>query len=76
MSSPLKTITIHNLDLKAATNGAKLARLVKGQQDIKIDSETLWTDSTTVLNWINFPNQRHQIIHAKRFNLKLCIQQS
>ena len=61
-------MTIPNLELQAATNGAKLSRFIKEQHDIRIDSTTLWTDSTTVLHWINSPNQRHRIFIANRLN--------
>ena len=66
--APISRMTIPNLELQAATNGAKLSRFIKEQHDIRIDSTTLWTDSTTVLHWINSPNQRHRIFIANRLN--------
>ena len=69
--SPIKRMTISNLELQAVTNGAKLAKFVKEQQDITINSLTLWTDSTTVLHWINTPNERQRIFIADRLNLIL-----
>ena len=55
--APNSRMTIPNLELQVATNGAKLSRFIKEQHDIRIDSTTLWTDSTKVLHWINSPNQ-------------------
>ena len=69
--SPIKRITIPNLELQAATNGAKLAKFVKEQHDITINSLKLWTDSTTVLYWIKTHNQRHWISIANSLNLIL-----
>ena len=66
--APINRMTIPNLELQAAKNGAKLSRFIKEQHDIRIDSTTLWTDSTTVLHWINSPNQRHRIFIANRLN--------
>ena len=59
------------MELQAASIGAKLAKFVKEQRDITINSLTLWTDSTTVLHWINTPNQRHRIFICNRLNLIL-----
>ena len=39
--SPLKKMTIPNLELQAATNGIKIARFTKGQHEIKADFTTL-----------------------------------
>ena len=69
---PIKK-TIPNLELQAASIGAKLAKFVKEQRDITINSLTLRTDSTTALHWINTPNQRHRIFIAKPLNLILVV---
>ena len=66
--SPIKRMTISNLELQAATNGAKLNKFVKKLHKIAINSLTLWTDSTTVIHWINTPNQRHRIFFANRLS--------
>ena len=39
--APISRMTIQNLELQAATNGAKLSRFIKEQHDIRIDSWTL-----------------------------------
>ena len=70
--SPIKRVTIPNLEFQAATNGATLAKFVKKQHDITINSLKLWTDSTTVFHWINTPNQRHRVF-ANRLNLILDV---
>ena len=69
--SPIKRMTIPYLELQAAKNWAKLAKFVNEQHDITINNLKLWTDSTTVLHWINTPNQRHRIFIANSLNLIL-----
>ena len=64
---PLKKMATANVELEAATNEAKLAKFVK-EQHIKVNSTTPWTDSTTVLHWINSPNQLHRKFLANRIN--------
>ena len=46
----------------------KLQALSKG---ILIESTTLWTDSKTVLHWINFPNRRNRIFIANHLKFIL-----
>ena len=66
--APIKRMTIPNLELQAATNGAKLASFAQQQHDCRINNVVMWTDSTTVLHWIRSSNQRHRIFVANRLN--------
>ena len=67
----MKRLTIPNLELQAATLGSRLAIYIKEELDLHIARTFMWTDSTTVLHWINASNQRHRIFVANRLNIIL-----
>ena len=69
--APIKRLTIPNLELQAATIGSRLAVYIKEELDIRIAKTFMWTDSTTVLHWINNTHQRHKIFVANRLNIIL-----
>ena len=69
--APMKRLTIPNLELQAATLGSRLATYIKEELDLHIARTLMWTDSTTVLHWINASNQRHRIFVANRLNIIL-----
>ena len=48
--APLKVTTIPRLELTAATVAVQIGQTVKRELDMKIDSLTYYTDSTTVLH--------------------------
>ncbi|KAL0203752.1 hypothetical protein M9458_001770, partial [Cirrhinus mrigala] len=50
--SPKKQQSIPRLELCAALTGAQLAKLLKSELSVPIRQVTLWSDSTTVLAWI------------------------
>ena len=60
----MKRLTIPNLELQAATLGSRLATYIKEKLDLHLARTFMWTDSTTVLHWINASNQRHSIFVA------------
>jgi hypothetical protein len=51
--APLKFMTIPRLELNAAVLAARLAVQVRQEHDNVFESTTYWSDSTTVLSWIN-----------------------
>jgi hypothetical protein len=51
--APLKFMTILRLELNAAVLAARLAVQLRQEHDILFESTTYWSDSTTVLSWIN-----------------------
>ena len=69
--APIKRLTIPNLELQAPTLGSRLAVYIKEELDIRIAETFMWTDSTTVLHWINNTNERHKIFVANRLNIIL-----
>ena len=50
--APLKAMTIPCLELTAATISVRIGGMVSRELDDPVDSETYWTDSTTVLKYI------------------------
>ncbi|XP_048030334.1 uncharacterized protein LOC125279307 [Megalobrama amblycephala] len=50
--APKKQQTIPRLELCAALTGAQLAAVLKTELSLDISSFRYWTDSTTVLNWL------------------------
>ena len=69
--APIKRMTTPNLELLAATNGAKLAQFIEEEQNFSFDTIVYWTDSTTVLSWINSSESRHKIFIANRISIIL-----
>ncbi|XP_032796170.2 uncharacterized protein LOC116932522 [Daphnia magna] len=56
--APLKFLTIPRLELNAAVLAARLSVQVSIEHDLVFDQTFYWTDSTTVLSWINSRNCR------------------
>nr|XP_055052534.1 uncharacterized protein LOC129438043 [Misgurnus anguillicaudatus] len=50
--APKKQQTIPRLELCAALTGAQLSAVLKSELTLEISSFKFWTDSTTVLNWL------------------------
>ncbi|XP_067660612.1 uncharacterized protein [Haliotis asinina] len=61
--APVKTVSIPRLELTAATVAVHIGQL---QLDTKPDSVTYYTDSTTVLHYINSEQKRFPIFVANR----------
>ena len=64
--APLQQHTITKLELQAALLGSRLAKFIQREQRLTINAIHLWTDSTTVLQWIYGSHQRQQIFVANR----------
>ncbi|XP_046567991.1 uncharacterized protein LOC124276394 [Haliotis rubra] len=64
--APVKTVTIPRLELTAATVAVHIGQL---QLDTKPDSVTYYTDSTTVLHYINSERKRLPVFVANRVKL-------
>ncbi|CAG7832788.1 unnamed protein product [Allacma fusca] len=63
---PLKPLSVTRLELQAAVMGVRLARCVKSQIGIKIDSLHFWSDSRIVLCWIRSDARRYKQFVANR----------
>ena len=56
--APVKTMTIPRLELTAATVSVQVGKMIRRELDVPIDSETFWTDSTTVLKYLRNETRR------------------
>ncbi|KAL7745575.1 hypothetical protein ACLKA6_009799 [Drosophila palustris] len=68
--SPIKHITIPKLETMAAVLGCRLAEMVQAELQIKLDERYFWTDSRTVLAWIN-SDKRMEVFVANRIG-EIC----
>ncbi|XP_058810950.1 uncharacterized protein LOC131675821 [Topomyia yanbarensis] len=57
--APLKPLSIPRLELQAAILGARLARFIEENHNIKIDEKIFWSDSRIVLAWIRSDSRRY-----------------
>ena len=64
--APVKQHTITKLELQAAVFGARLAKFIRREQKIDINSTHMWTDSTTARQWIQGSDKRQQIFVSHR----------
>ena len=64
--SPLRQLSIPRLELQASVMSVRLLETVKGEQSYEIESCHLWSDSSTVLQWIRSPSRRHPTFVANR----------
>ncbi|XP_068671292.1 uncharacterized protein [Montipora foliosa] len=64
--APLKAMTIPRLELTAATMSVRIGGMVSRELDDPVDSETYWTDSTTVLKYIRNEAKRFHVFVANR----------
>lgn len=54
------------LELCAALAGAQLAKLVRDEMTLSIGQTVLWTDSMTVLEWIQSDSCRYKVFVGTR----------
>lgn len=64
--SPLKPVTIPRLELTAATVAAKMDNMIRAELDIVLEESVFWTDSTTVLRYIQNESSRFRTFVANR----------
>jgi hypothetical protein len=64
--APLKQLSIPKLELQAAILCVRLLNVIKTEHTYEISSYYLWTDSTTVLQWIQDHSRRHPTFIANR----------
>jgi hypothetical protein len=67
--SPLKQITIPRLELTAAVVAVKVNHMIQKELDIPIHKTFFWTDSMTVLRYINNESARFHTFVANRIAL-------
>lgn len=66
--APKRRQTIPRLELCAALNGAQLAKLLETELTLEISRVVMWTDSTTVLAWINSESCRFKVFVGTRIS--------
>ena len=59
-------MTIPKLELQAAFYGVRLRKQILNKHDVKIDKIFLWTDSSTVLQWLQAAHKKQQVFVANR----------
>lgn len=64
--TPLKVITIPRLELSAAVLAAKVEAMVKAELSIQLQESMFWTNSTSVLKYINNADRRFHTFVANR----------
>ncbi|CAM4638688.1 unnamed protein product [Leuciscus chuanchicus] len=64
--APKRQQSIPRLELCAALAGAQLAKLVRNELTLSISQTILWTDSMTVLEWIQSDSCRYKVLVGTR----------
>ncbi|KAL3975057.1 hypothetical protein ACER0C_023683 [Sarotherodon galilaeus] len=67
--SPLKQVTIPRLELTAAVISVKMDRLLRQELQVPLQQSVFWTDSTTVLRYIDSETSRFKTFIANRVSL-------
>lgn len=57
--APLKTMTVPRLELQAALIGSRYANYIRQTLTIEIQTCHYWSDSTTVIGWLNATNKQY-----------------
>lgn len=65
-NSPIRRPTIPRLELMASVMAVRLSNIILAELDWKVNSVIFWTDSTTVLQYIDNENRRfHHFVAAR-----------
>ncbi len=64
--APMKQLTVPKLELQSAVIACRLLDLIKKEHDWTFDKVFLWSDSTTVLQWIRSSHKKHPVFVANR----------
>ena len=64
--APNRSISIPKMELNAALLAARLVRTVQQSLTRKVHQRFIWTDSSTVRNWIPAPDSSYQVFVANR----------
>lgn len=58
--APLKQLSVPRLELQAAVMGIRMAKTVAENHTIRIQKRFIWTDSTTVLDWLKSDSRKYR----------------
>ncbi|XP_075157943.1 uncharacterized protein LOC142231210 [Haematobia irritans] len=64
--APMKITSVPRLELMAALIGARFAKFITENHELKISKKYFWCDSKTVLSWINSNHRKYQQFVAFR----------
>lgn len=64
--APKQQQTMPRLELCAALTGAQLAKVLQTELTLSIQSVVLWSDSTTVLSWIQSESNQYKVFVGTR----------
>ncbi len=64
--APRKCLSVPRLELSAALTGAQLAKVIQTELSLNLHTVTLWSDSTTVLNWLTSESCRYKVFVGTR----------
>ncbi|XP_062538392.1 uncharacterized protein LOC134206680 [Armigeres subalbatus] len=64
--APLKPMSIPRLELQAAVIGTRLMKSIQQSHTLTIDRRTIWSDSRTVLSWIQSDQRKYRQFVAFR----------
>ncbi|XP_054091903.1 uncharacterized protein LOC105220591 [Zeugodacus cucurbitae] len=58
--APMKPLTVPRLELQAAVLGTRLMQCIRKEHSLKIKDYILWSDSKTVIKWIQCEHRRYK----------------
>ena len=64
--APMRHISIPRLELQAAVMAVRLKEQIVKEHEMKINSCSFWSDSTTILQWIHSSHRKQQVFMANR----------
>lgn len=64
--APLKITSVPRLELMAALIGARFAKFIVSNHSIKVNKRYFWSDSRTVLSWLNSDHRKYSQFVAFR----------
>ncbi|XP_028314842.1 uncharacterized protein LOC114470696 [Gouania willdenowi] len=67
--APLKQMTIPRMELTAAVLAVRVDIMLQRELHLKLDKSIFWTDSTTVLKYLNNETKRFQTFVANRISV-------
>ena len=64
--APMRHLSIPRLELQAAVMAVRLKEQIVKEHEMRINSCSFWSDSTTVLQWIHSSHRKQQVFVANR----------